>query len=579
MKKLLLTLLLLASLTIGVLPVKALKPASITQPIEARTKDHQILTPIDPATIRLLNGRPATEIPPFLDVYIRAPEGYLETPYVILSGIQSSTNLSQNIILKGFLGEKVFTCNESPCALEVLETSRIVFHAENTNGDFSPPLTAEIIVRKESSGYKVVVGTLSKFTLFTDRCSAIWLFSDVIDKPSWAKFPQDPSELNTEKDLFFLASQLMTNGIVDTKSCPNGGWLGSGPNDCALDLIRPQMEAWQNQFDLSIWTASRDNGIPPIVLKSLIEVESQFWPITQRFFLDEVGLAQINQLGIDVLLRTDSAFYQKTCSTALMKCDVPYSFLSGLDQQILRGSLAASLDARCPTCANGISLDKASNSIPLISKVLYSNCVQTKNILQEFQVSTTYEDAWKITFASYHSGADCLLEAFNSYNENHSDETEITWGDVAENMKCKTGRDYVAKMESTLNAFEQNRKTEYELKLYKATEGAIPSTTSFTSTAKVIVRIFIDKNTDGIQQPDEAVDNVKVDMLLSNGVIESKYSENGLVEFDLTGKTTGLIAKFTLPGLYRTATYVIPANGEIPITFVFIPAINPTSTP
>jgi hypothetical protein len=134
-------------------------------------------------------------------------------------------------------------------------------------------------------------------------------------------------------------------------------------------------------------------------------------------------------------------------------------------------------------------------------------------------------------------------------------------------------------MESTLNAFEQNRKTEYELKLYKATEGAIPSTTSFTSTAKVIVRIFIDKNTDGIQQPDEAVDNVKVDMLLSNGVIESKYSENGLVEFDLTGKTTGLIAKFTLPGLYRTATYVIPANGEIPITFVFIPAINPTSTP
>lgn len=579
MKKLFLSAILLASLTIGVLPVNALQSGGILKPRSNHPSPIYVSKVLDPAFLSLPVYRSVTEIPPVLDVYIRAPEGFLETPYVILSGVQSSSNLSQDILIKGLLGSKEFTCNESPCALEVLESSQIVFHAENTNGDFSTSLTADIVVRKSDNGYQVVISKLGKFTLFSDRCGALWKNTPTVDAPSWSKFPQDPSELNTKKDLFYLSSQLMNHGIVDTSSCPNGGWLGSGPNDCALELIRPQMEAWQNQFDLSIWNSGRDKGIPPIVLKSLIEVESQFWPITQRLFLDEIGLAQINQLGIDVLLRTDAEFYQKTCSTALMKCDIPYSHQTGINQQILRGSIAASLDASCPTCVNGISLDKASNSIPLISKVLYGNCTQTNNLLNAYGLKANYEDAWKITMVSYHSGVGCLQGAFDAFDEKYPDRKEITWENVSNGLACPGAVPYVDKIFTSLVTFDQFRKTEYDLKLYQTSDDIKSETASFTSTAKVTVRIFIDKNNDGQQQPDEAVNDIKVDMLLSNGEIISKYSENGQVTFDLTGKTTGLTAKFTLPGLYRSATIIIPASGDVPVTFVFIAPVNQNPVP
>jgi len=95
MKKLLLTLFLLASLTVGVLPVKALIPSNEVIPVQVKTNFSLIISPNNSGSIHLPSKKLSIEIPPILDVYIRAPEGWLATPYVILSGIQTSSNLSQ----------------------------------------------------------------------------------------------------------------------------------------------------------------------------------------------------------------------------------------------------------------------------------------------------------------------------------------------------------------------------------------------------------------------------------------------------------------------------------------------------
>jgi hypothetical protein len=107
------------------------------------------------------------------------------------------------------------------------------------------------------------------------------------------------------------------------------------------------MIEWQNQYDDYMWLVSRDDGIPPKILKTLLEIESQFWPGNQRFYMDEIGLGQVNQLGMDVLLRRDPALY--------LVCSCPFELLTpyvSLEPKLSDDPRAVlgSIDATCPTC-------------------------------------------------------------------------------------------------------------------------------------------------------------------------------------------------------------------------------------
>ena len=130
-----------------------------------------------------------------------------------------------------------------------------------------------------------VIESVSQFTVFTDSCSLAWgVYNEEI--ATWDDFVQFPYEINTRKTLHYLATQLLLNGIVDASDCPAGG-LSIGlnwPTACGLERASSEMIEWQNQFDDYIWLASRDHGIPPKILKTLIEVESQFWPGNHAFF-------------------------------------------------------------------------------------------------------------------------------------------------------------------------------------------------------------------------------------------------------------------------------------------------------
>ncbi len=107
------------------------------------------------------------------------------------------------------------------------------------------------------------------------------------------------------------------------------------PTTCGLEKASSAMIEWQDWFDEYIWFSGKYHGIPPKILKTLIEAELEFWPGNSRFYVDEIGLGQINQLGVDVLLRRDPSLYKDMCPTVLSDCALPYLSLDA-SQQALR---------------------------------------------------------------------------------------------------------------------------------------------------------------------------------------------------------------------------------------------------
>ncbi|HEY3372514.1 MAG TPA: hypothetical protein VGK10_16790, partial [Prolixibacteraceae bacterium] len=309
MKHLFFLLIAISTLSYGVSYARNIQPGDVSAINTATPTQSQVIgTPALPTSAPALEPL-NTPLPPIqfsditssrLEAFLRVPKGIVPTPYIILSGYQSLTSDSGPVTLSGVIQDKSFFCPSSPCSVEFPESALVSFHAQNSRGDKSEEIQANIQVTRMTDGFAVTVISLSKYVIFSDACGTIWQNAEEIP-PFWARFPQDPGELNTEKSLHYLAAKLMTSGVVDARDCPGNGFDGNAPNPCGLERVKDQMTAWQNQYDFNILLFSKDEHIPPIILKTLIEVESQFWPISQRFFVDEIGLGQINQLGIDVV--------------------------------------------------------------------------------------------------------------------------------------------------------------------------------------------------------------------------------------------------------------------------------------
>jgi hypothetical protein len=582
MKAILFLLIAVSFLAFGVSSSWTTQPAShISNYIGAPTETQTALPSAPPLVVEFTPTPAPIPLPndilkPKLEAFIRVPSGSVPKPFVILSGYQSYASNSGPITISGLVQDRSFFCPASPCALEFPESGQITFRAHNASGDASDEVQADILVSRLEDGYSVTIASLGKFVIFSDSCANIWQNAES-PPPTWARFPQDPGELNTEKSLQYLAGRLLLAGVANAKDCPGGGWDSNAPNGCGLARTKSQMISWQNQYDLNIWLVGRDQHIPPIILKTLLEIESQFWPISQRLFLDELGLGQINQLGIDVLLRTNPGLYVQVCTGALYRCDQPYESLSGIDRALIRGTLAQSLDASCSTCLYGLDLTKASQSIPLIAKVLYANCVQTRAILKLHNLTANYEDSWKLTLVSYHSGFGCLQSAIDKSAEAG---TQITWKTVSANLVCQGAVAYIEKFWAALQTFNKNLEKQVELtSIQLQNPTPVPTLPVVSSNARILVKIFVDQNGDGIQQSDEALDNVQVNLDLENGVSLTRLSANGVAVFELSKISVGVRGKISLPGLYRSASVLVPDSGDISVIFVFTKPVLPTRLP
>jgi len=544
-----------------------------------------------------------------LSAFIQAPNGLVSKPYVILTAF-SSVPRAGPVTIRGFVNSREFLCTRSPCAIDLQSSSSLVFRAFAQTGEASAEVIASVNVAQSADGYTVTIDSVNQFTTFTDSCSLIWGVQDEINA-TWDNFVQFPYQINTRKTLHTLATQLILNGIVETNDCPAGGLSLSldWPTACGLERASTAMIAWQNQFDEYIWLASRDQGIPPKVLKTLIEIESQFWPGNSRFYIDEIGLGQINQLGLDVLLRQDPTLYQMVCPSVISDCSRPYLSLEPSQQAQIRGAVVSLADASCATCDYGIDLDKAKESVSLIAMLLEANCRQVDVILDiaaranadadadaatataavatatavGFDNSqTTYEDLWRFTFVAYHSGLSCLQTAVNATEKAN---LSITWENVSKEFKCRGAEDYADGFMDNLFAFDSYlyQFTEADVVLaaptFVPTRTPVPTPTVFISSAKVRVQVFMDRNGNGSPDAGEWIDAMSVLLTTSSNQQITQRTENGITIFDMTGYTPGINITVSLPGLYRSENFILPEQGEVSVTFMFEQPALPTVLP
>ena len=574
-------------------------------------------TPVPPTATRVLfptsTGAPPLSLPTSSSVlptglyaFIQAPEVPVPEPYVILSAF-SGLPTRVAVTIRGFVNSDEFICTVSPCAIDLETSSRLVFAAYADTGESSETVIASVSVTRTDEGYLVTIDSVSQFALFNNACSIAWGVSDEANA-AWDDFVQFPYQLHTKKTLHNLATQLLLNGIVDASDCPAGG-LSLGldwPTACGLERASGAMIEWQNQYDDYIWLASRDQGIPPKILKTLIEVETQFWPGNARFYLDEYGLGQVNQLGIDVLLRRDPTLYQRVCPSVLSDCLRPYLSLEPQQQAMIRGAVVSLMDASCATCEYGFDLNKAKESIALLAMLFKANCQQVDYILSLVNVpdrdadaatataavatiaaggdtdTTSYEDLWRFTFLSYHSGPYCLQEALVATRK---DDQALTWENVEAHLGCRGGADYVNGFMNNLFAFD--------LYLLDTTEPNVvigaptiiptrtlePTPTVFVSNATIRVQVFMDRNANQTPEEGEWIDAMTVQVETSTNQRITQRTENGIAIFDMSGYPPGIDINVSLPGLYRNERFELPQEGEVTVTFIFEPPTLPTSIP
>jgi len=495
--------------------------------------------------------------------------------------------LNASIEIRGAVNSDEFICRGSPCAVPVPTSSIILFRAISSTGDTSEEVSATVRVEITADGYYVFLDTVSQFATFSDSCLRFWRFQDFTD-PVWAEFVQYPYLLNTNKTLHYLVTQLIVHGIVDVGGCPAGG-LSIGldwPTGCGLERARDAMIGWQNQYDEYIWLASKDVGIPPKILKTLIEVESQFWPGNQRFYLDEFGLGQLNQLGVDVLLRRDPALYQQVCSTVLDDCAMPYSLMTSQNQALIRGAFINSLNAVCPTCENGVDLNVAKQSVPFVAQVLHANCETVKIIADSNRpagyiddLEDPYSDFWKFTLFAYHSGVTCFERAVKETPNG----LPLSWENLSENIDCAGGVDYVDGVWGNLLNFELYRYTPSGQEIAQVVPAFSPTRTPFPtpvgSTAQVEVQAFLDSNQNGIPEDNERLNDITVLLQSVAGTEVEGNIENGqallpLADFPIGGEVT-----VSLPDYFRSETIIVPAQGMVPVIFIFTQPTLPTAIP
>lgn len=515
-----------------------------------------------------------------LRAFIHAPPGLLTQPYVILSAFEPILGFSVEI--RGYENLREFVCTGSPCAIPLAGSSTISFNAYSSSGSKSVEVIARVRVENKDNGYFVIIESVNQYSLYRDSCSNIWNVKDEIGE-SWSRFPESPYQLNTDKKLHLLAARLIENGIVDARDCQGGGLGGMNyPTGCGIERANKKMIEWQNQFDFKIWSTSLDTGIPPRILKSLLEYESQYWPSNQRFYVEEIGLGQINQLGIDVLLRQDPSIYYKICPTLFHDCSQPYTNLDTKAQAAVRGAVLKSIDATCPTCAGGLNVAKANESIPLIAQLLQANCNLVDYLDVPGKPSVEYDDLWKFTMATYHSGLSCVRDAVILTRENGKAET---WENVSLNLTCKGTEDYVNGFWDTLLSFDAYLMDSDSVSrvqiapTFVPKPTPIPPPTEISSSAKVWVRVYLDANNNGLPEEIELLDGIKAELLLRNGVLLSGSTFNGDVIFDMTGYQPGLNAIVSLPGLYREKLITLPEEGIVQIDFVFTVPDIPNEIP
>lgn len=344
-----------------------------------------------------------------------------DPPVLVLTGEEPLANHSITS-LGGIINEKNFSC-DPVCQVDLAPTRPdgmvIKFWAFSSYGDSSEVFEARVRVRTMDDPNDVhwYVDVLS--SQWRDApvapCALSWdVFPPVGGLTGWLASPESPVELASNIPYGYLAGNLISRGVVDASSCPDGGLQDNGyASTCGTEVSRQAVDEWQNRFDELIFTASRDVGIPAQLLKNIFSRESQFWPGV-TILRSEAGLGQMTDNGADTTLLWNRPFYEQFCPTVMngLDCQEGYPHLNDIQRAALRAALVQSVDAYCSDCPLSIDLDEAEASVSIFAETLLANCSQTGMVVDlnypNPNPAPTYEDLWRFTLTNYNAGPGCL---------------------------------------------------------------------------------------------------------------------------------------------------------------------------
>ncbi len=111
------------------------------------------------------------------------------------------------------------------------------------------------------------------------------------------------------------------------------------------------------------------------------------------------------------------------------------------------------------------------------------------------------------------------------------------------------------------------------------TRTPVPTPTVFVSDAKIIVKVYIDRNGNNAPDDGEWIDAMSVQVSISNTKQLTQRTINGITTFDMSGYAPGSGIDVSLPGLYRNNTFLLPEHGDVTVVFKFDQPVLPTSLP
>jgi Transglycosylase SLT domain len=199
------------------------------------------------------------------------------------------------------------------------------------------------------------------------------------------------SELTTNDDLTWLAGRMIWFGMVHA-DCGGDAILDpdtQAATPCGIAAANSLMITWENQFNDDIYNSAISFFVPARLLKRMIEIESQFWPLWISSN-GEVGLMQITDNGADVFLRFDPNY------------NSGYPSEKGKAQTKTRNSFMNSL--QCYFCSLDQAVRKAHQTIPIYARILAAYRCRAVSM----NSALDGDDAWRQAVVDFNGSIDYL---------------------------------------------------------------------------------------------------------------------------------------------------------------------------
>jgi len=254
----------------------------------------------------------------------------------------------------------------------------------------------------------------------------------------WLYIPDNADELYSHFDLLWLAGELIISKVVDASSCPAGGIGSEGyANACGMSLVEPKVVEIQNSFNQTILDAWVSVGVPPVLLKQMIVYESQFWPAFSAPF--HYGLGHITPIGMLNALEWDPDLREAACAASGGSCGVDL---------LTANLMLVKLLAICPSCANGIEMDRARQSVKIMAQAVMGYCNQTAQLV--FNATgwrsasvVDYSTIWKLTLMNYNAGSVCVFDTVAATFKDTNG--PMSWAEILSHVSsdlCRRGAYY-----------------------------------------------------------------------------------------------------------------------------------------